>query len=388
MEITEDIRYIGVDDHDIDLFEGQYDVSENGMAYNSYVILDDKIAVTDSVDANFVEEWLGNLERVLDGRTPDYLIVHHMEPDHSAGIAAFMERYPEAQIVASMGAFRMMVNYFRTDYPERKVVVKDGSVLELGRHSLTFVGAPNVHWPEVVFSYDACDKVLFSADGFGKFGANDVEDPEGWACEARRYYFGIVGKFGKFVQAALKKVAALDIQIICPLHGPVLKENLGYYLDTYNTWSSYEPEDRGVTIAYASVYGHVKEAAEELARALKKRGMTVSLFDLARDDMAEAVEDAFRYDRLVLASVTYQGDIFPCMSTFIHTLAEHAYQNRVVALVEGGSWAPAAAKVMAKQLEDMKDITLAQNKVTVMGALSDASRAQIEALADELANEA
>ena len=388
MEITEDIRYIGVDDHDIDLFEGQYDVSENGMAYNSYVILDDKIAVTDSVDAHFVEEWLGNLERVLGGRTPDYLIVHHMEPDHSAGIAAFMERYPEAQIVASMGAFRMMVNYFRTDYPERKVVVKDGSVLELGRHSLTFVGAPNVHWPEVVFSYDACDKVLFSADGFGKFGANDVEDPEGWACEARRYYFGIVGKFGKFVQAVLKKAAALDIQVICPLHGPVLKENLGYYLDTYNTWSSYEPEDRGVTIAYASVYGHVKEAAEELARALKKRGMTVSLFDLARDDMAEAVEDAFRYDRLVLASVTYQGDIFPCMSTFIHTLAEHAYQNRVVALVEGGSWAPAAAKVMAKQLEDMKDITLAQNKVTVMGALSDASRAQIEALADELANEA
>ena len=388
MEITEDIRYIGVDDHDIDLFEGQYDVSENGMAYNSYVILDDKIAVTDSVDAHFVEEWLGNLERVLGGRTPDYLIVHHMEPDHSAGIAAFMERYPEAQIVASMGAFRMMVNYFGTDYPERKVVVKDGSVLELGRHSLTFVGAPNVHWPEVVFSYDACDKVLFSADGFGKFGANDVEDPEGWACEARRYYFGIVGKFGKFVQAALKKVAALDIQIICPLHGPVLKENLGYYLDTYNTWSSYEPEDRGVTIAYASVYGHVKEAAEELAAALEKRGVKVSLFDLARDDMAEAVEDAFRYDRLVLASITYQGDIFPCMSTFIHTLAEHAYQNRTVALVEGASWAPAAAKVMTKQIEDMKDITLAQNKVTVMGALNDASRAQIEALADELAIEA
>ncbi len=388
MEITEDIRYIGVNDHDIDLFEGQYDVSENGMAYNSYVILDDKIAVTDSVDANFVEEWLGNLERVLDGRTPSYLIVHHMEPDHSAGIAAFMERYPEAQIVASMGAFRMMVNYFGTDYPERKVVVKDGSVLELGRHSLTFVGAPNVHWPEVVFSYDACDKVLFSADGFGKFGANDVEDPEGWACEARRYYFGIVGKFGKFVQAVLKKAAALDIQIICPLHGPVLKENLGYYLDTYNTWSSYEPEDRGVTIAYASVYGHVKQAAEELAAALEKRGATVSLFDLARDDMAEAVEDAFRYDRLVLASITYQGDIFPCMSTFIHTLAEHAYQNRKVALVEGASWAPAAAKVMTKQLEGMKDIALAENKVTVMGALDDTSRAQIEALADELATEA
>ena len=388
MEITEDIRYIGVDDHDIDLFEGQYDVSENGMAYNSYVILDDKIAVTDSVDAHFVDEWLSNLERVLDGRTPSYLIVHHMEPDHSAGIAAFMERYPEAQIVASMGAFRMMVNYFGTDYPERKVVVKDGSVLELGRHSLTFVGAPNVHWPEVVFSYDACDKVLFSADGFGKFGANDVEDPEGWACEARRYYFGIVGKFGKFVQAVLKKAAALDIRIICPLHGPVLKENLGYYLDTYNTWSSYEPEDRGVTIAYASVYGHVRQAAEELAAALEKRGQTVSLFDLARDDMAEAVEDAFRYDRLVLASVTYQGDIFPCMSTFIHTLAEHAYQNRKVALVEGASWAPAAAKVMTKQLEGMKDITLAENKVTVMGALDDTSRAQIATLADELATEA
>ena len=386
MEITEDIRYIGVDDHDIDLFEGQYDVSENGMAYNSYVILDDKIAVTDSVDAHFVDEWLGNLERVLDGRTPSYLIVHHMEPDHSAGIAAFMERYPEAQIVASMGAFRMMGNYFGTDYPERKVVVKDGSTLELGRHTLTFVGAPNVHWPEVVFSYDSCDKVLFSADAFGKFGANDVEDPEGWACEARRYYFGIVGKFGKFVQAVLKKAAALDIQVICPLHGPVLKENLGYYLDTYNTWSSYEPEDRGVTIAYASVYGHVKQAAEELARELEKRGQTVSLFDLARDDMAEAVEDAFRYDRLVLASITYQGDIFPFMSTFIHTLAEHAYQNRTVALVEGGSWAPAAAKVMTKQLEGMKDIALAQSKVTVLGALDDKSRAQIAALADELSS--
>ena len=384
MEITEDIRYIGVDDHDIDLFEGQYDVSENGMAYNSYVILDEKIAVMDSVDANFVDEWLGNLERVLDGRTPSYLVVHHMEPDHSAGIAAFMERYPQAQVVASMGAFRMMVNYFGTDYPERKTVVKDGATLELGRHALTFVGAPNVHWPEVLFSYDACDKVLFSADGFGKFGANDVEDPEGWACEARRYYFGIVGKFGKNVQAVLKKAAALDIQIICPLHGPVLKENLGYYLDTYNTWSSYEPEDQGVTIAYASVYGHVKQAAEELAAALEERGQHVSLFDLARDDMAEAVEDAFRYDRLVLASITYQGDIFPFMSTFIHTLAEHAYQNRTVALIEGASWAPAAAKVMTRQLEDMKDITLAENKVTVMGALDDKSRAQISALADEL----
>ena len=385
MEITEGIRYVGVDDHDIDLFEGQYDVRENGMAYNSYIVLGEKVAVTDAVDGAFVEEWLGNIAQVLGDRTPDYLVVHHMEPDHSAGIAAFMERYPQAQVVASAMAFKMMKAYFGTDYADRKVVVKDGSVLDLGGRSLTFVGAPNVHWPEVLFSYEATDKVLFSADGFGKFGANDVEDPEGWACEARRYYFGIVGKFGKNVQAVLKKAAGLDIQIICPLHGPVLKENLGYYLDLYNTWSSYEPEDRGVTIAYASVYGHVKQAAEELAAALEERGQHVSLFDLARDDMAEAVEDAFRYDRLVLASITYQGDIFPFMSTFIHTLAEHAYQNRMVALVEGASWAPMAAKVMTRELEGMKDIALAENKVTVMGALDDVSRAQIAALADELA---
>ena len=385
MEITEGIRYVGVDDHDIDLFEGQYDVRENGMAYNSYIVLGEKVAVTDAVDGAFVEEWLDNIAQVLGDRTPDYLVVHHMEPDHSAGIAAFMERYPQVQVVASAMAFKMMKAYFGTDYADRKVVVKDGSVLDLGGRSLTFVGAPNVHWPEVLFSYEATDKVLFSADGFGKFGANDVEDPEGWACEARRYYFGIVGKFGKNVQAVLKKAAGLDIQIICPLHGPVLKENLGYYLDLYNTWSSYEPEDRGVTIAYASVYGHVKQAAEELAAALEERGQHVSLFDLARDDMAEAVEDAFRYDRLVLASITYQGDIFPFMSAFIHTLAEHAYQNRMVALVEGASWAPMAAKVMTRELEGMKDITLAENKVTVMGALDGASRAQIAALADELA---
>ena len=385
MEITEGIRYVGVDDHDIDLFEGQYDVRENGMAYNSYIVLGEKVAVTDAVDGAFVEEWLDNIAQVLGDRTPDYLVVHHMEPDHSAGIAAFMERYPQAQVVASAMAFKMMKAYFGTDYADRKVVVKDGSVLDLGGRSLTFVGAPNVHWPEVLFSYEATDKVLFSADGFGKFGANDVEDPEGWACEARRYYFGIVGKFGKNVQAVLKKAAGLDIQIICPLHGPVLKENLGYYLDLYNTWSSYEPEDRGVTIAYASVYGHVKQAAEELAAALEERGQHVSLFDLARDDMAEAVEDAFRYDRLVLASITYQGDIFPFMSAFIHTLAEHAYQNRMVALVEGASWAPMAAKVMTRELEGMKDIALAENKVTVMGALDDVSRAQIAALADELA---
>ena len=385
MEISEGIRYVGVDDHDIDLFEGQYDVREIGMAYNSYVVLGEKVAVTDAVDGAFVEEWLGNIARVLGDRTPDYLVVHHMEPDHSAGIAAFMERYPQAQVVASAMAFKMMKAYFGTDYADRKVVVKDGSVLDLGDRSLTFVGAPNVHWPEVLFSYEATDKVLFSADGFGKFGANDVEDPEGWACEARRYYFGIVGKFGKNVQSVLKKMAGLDIQIICPLHGPVLTENLGYYLDLYNTWSSYEPEDRGVTIAYASVYGHVKQAAEELAAALEERGQHVSLFDLARDDMAEAVEDAFRYDRLVLASVTYQGSIFPFMNTFIHTLAEHAYQNRTVALIEGGSWAPMAAKVMTRELEGMKDIALAERKVTVLGALDGASRAQIAALADELA---
>ena len=385
MEISEGIRYVGVDDHDIDLFEGQYDVREIGMAYNSYVVLGEKVAVTDAVDGAFVEEWLGNIARVLGDRTPDYLVVHHMEPDHSAGIAAFMERYPQAQVVASAMAFKMMKAYFGTDYADRKVVVKDGSVLDLGDRSLTFVGAPNVHWPEVLFSYEATDKVLFSADGFGKFGANDVEDPAGWACEARRYYFGIVGKFGKNVQSVLKKMAGLDIQIICPLHGPVLTENLGYYLDLYNTWSSYEPEDRGVTIAYASVYGHVKQAAEELAAALEERGQHVSLFDLARDDMAEAVEDAFRYDRLVLASVTYQGSIFPFMNTFIHTLAEHAYQNRTVALIEGGSWAPMAAKVMTRELEGMKDIALAERKVTVLGALDGASRAQIAALADELA---
>ncbi len=384
MYISEDIRYIGVNDHDIDLFEGQYDVSENGMAYNSYVILGEKIAVTDTVDKNFVDEWLSNLEGVLAGRTPDYLVVHHMEPDHSAGIAAFAERYPEAQIVSSMMAFKMMANYFGTDFANRRVVVKEGDVLDLGGHKLTFVAAPNVHWPEVFFSYEETDKVLFSADGFGKFGANDIEDPEGWACEARRYYFGIVGKFGKNVQAVLKKAAGLDIQVICPLHGPVLSENLGYYLETYDIWSSYKPEDKGVTIAYSTVYGNMKQAAEELAAALETRGQKVSLFDLAHDDMAEAVEDAFRYDRLALASITYAGGIFPHMSTFIHTLAEHNYQNRTVALMEGGSWGPMAAKVMARELETFTNITLAENRVTVLGALSDASRAQIEALADEL----
>ena len=385
MEITKDIRYIGVDDHDIDLFEGQYDVSENGMAYNSYVILGDKIAVADSVDADFVDEWLGNLEAVLDGRTPDYLVVHHMEPDHSAGIAAFMERYPQAQIVASMGAFRMMVNYFGTDYPERKMVVKEGDVLDLGGHSLTFIGAPNVHWPEVIFSYESTDKVLFSADGFGKFGANDIEDPEGWACEARRYYFGIVGKFGKFVQAVLKKAADLDIQIICPLHGPVLTENLGYYIGLYDTWSSYGVETDGVVIAYTSVYGHTKEAAELLAKKLTEKGCPkVAVNDLARCDMAEAVEDAFRYGKLVLATTTYNGDIFPFMREFINHLTERNFQNRTIGLIENGAWAPMAAKVMKGMFENSKNLTFTDTTVQIKAALNDASLAQIDALADEL----
>lgn len=384
MQVTETIKYVGVNDHDIDLFEGQYDVREIGMAYNSYVVIGDKVAVTDTVDAHFVNEWLGNIEDVLAGRTPDYLVVHHMEPDHSAGIAAFMERYPQAQIVASKMAFNMMKAYFGTDFADRQVVCKEGFELDLGGHVLHFVGAPNVHWPEVMLSYDSQDKVLFSADAFGKFGANDVDDPNGWAHEARRYYFGIVGKFGKNVQAVLTKAAALDIERICPLHGPVLSDDLGYYLGLYTTWASYEPEDRGVTIAYASVYGHTKQAAVELARALEEKGQTVALFDLARNDMAKAVESAFRYDRLVLASITYAGGIFPFMNTFIHTLAEHVYQNRKVAFVESGTWAPMAAKIMRAQVEQMDSIEFAEQVVTVRGALDDASRAQITALANEL----
>ena len=384
MQVTETIKYAGVNDHDIDLFEGQYDVRENGMAYNSYVVIGEKAAVTDTVDAHFVNEWLGNVEAALDGRTPDYLIVHHMEPDHSAGIAAFMKQYPQAKIVASKMAFKMMAAYFGTDFSDRQIVCREGFELDLGGRTLRFIGAANVHWPEVMFSYDLQDKVLFSADAFGKFGANDIEDPEGWACEARRYYFGIVGKFGKNVQAVLQKVAALDVEYICPLHGPVLSENLTYYVETYTTWSNYEPEDHGVTIAYASVYGHTKQAVEELAGVLREKGETVSLFDLARDDMAEAVEDAFRYDRLVLASITYSGDMFPFMTTFIHTLAEHAYQNRKVAFIESGTWAPVAAKAMRAQVEQMAGIEFAETVVTVRGSVDEAARAQIAALANEL----
>lgn len=382
MFVTEDIRYIGVNDHDVDLFEGQYTV-ENGMSYNSYVILDEKVAVMDTVDAHFGVEWLENLETELNGRRPDYLVVQHMEPDHSANIAVFMETYPEAQIVSSAKAFVMMQQFFGTDFPERKVVVGEGSTLKLGRHTLTFVTAPMVHWPEVIVTYDSTDKVLFSADGFGKFGALDVE--EDWADEARRYYIGIVGKYGAQVQALLKKAAALDIAIICPLHGPVLNENLGYYLDKYNTWSSYAVEDEGVVIAYTSVYGHTKEAVEELAEKLNQRGCpNVVVADLARCDMAEAVADAFRYSKLVLATTTYNATIFPHMQNFIDHLTARNYQGRTVGMIENGAWAPMAVKVMKKMLETSKNLTYTDTTVTVKCALNDASRAQIDALADEL----
>lgn len=382
MFVTEDIRYIGVNDHDVDLFEGQYTV-ENGMSYNSYVILDEKVAVMDTVDAHFGVEWLQNLATELNGRRPDYLVVQHMEPDHSANIAVFMETYPEAQIVSSAKAFVMMQQFFGTDFPERKVVVGEGSTLKLGRHTLTFVTAPMVHWPEVIVTYDSTDKVLFSADGFGKFGALDVE--EDWADEARRYYIGIVGKYGAQVQALLKKAAALDISIICPLHGPVLNENLGYYLDKYNTWSSYAVEDEGVVIAYTSVYGHTKEAVEELAEKLNQRGCpNVVVADLARCDMAEAVADAFRYSKLVLATTTYNATIFPHMQNFIDHLTARNYQGRTVGMMENGAWAPMAAKVMKKMLETSKNLTYTDTTVTVKCALNDASRAQIDALADEL----
>lgn len=382
MEITKDIIYIGVNDHDIDLFEGQYAVPA-GMAYNSYVIKDEKIAVMDTVDAHFGEQWLANLRDALDGRAPDYLVVQHMEPDHSANIAAFAQAYPDATIVASAKAFAMMKNFFGTDYADRRTVVGDGNTLPLGEHTLTFVTAPMVHWPEVIVTYDSRDKVLFSADGFGKFGALDTE--EDWACEARRYYFGIVGKYGAQVQALLRKASALDIAVICPLHGPVLTENLGYYLGLYNTWSSYTPESCGVLIAYTSVYGNTKAAAELLAERLRERGCEkVVLTDLARSDMAEAVEDAFRYDRLVLATTTYNAELFPFMREFISELTERGYRGRKVGLVENGSWAPMAAKVMRGMLEGCKDITFTDTTVRILSALSEESRAAIDAMADEL----
>lgn len=382
MEITKDIRYVGVNDHEIDLFEGQYKV-ENGMAYNSYVIVDEKIAVMDTVDGSFYEEWMQKIRQILGSRTPDYLVVQHMEPDHSANISAFLQAFPNTVIVSSAPAFNMVKQFFGTDYADRRLIVKEGDTLSLGVHTLQFIGAPMVHWPEVIVTYDQHDKVLFSADGFGKFGALDVK--EEWACEARRYYFGIVGKFGMQVQNLLKKAAALDIQIICPLHGPILKENLEYYVNLYQTWSSYGVESEGIMIAYTSVYGNTKAAAKLLADKLTERGCPkVVLTDLAREDMAECIEDAFRYGKLVLATTTYNTDMFPFMREFIHELAGHNYQNRTVALIENGSWAPLAAKAMRAKLEACKDITFAEHTVQIRSALNEDSIAQIEALAEEL----
>lgn len=382
MEITKDIKYIGVNDRDIDLFEGQY-VVENGMAYNSYVISDDKIAVMDTVDERFGEQWLENLKAALLGRTPDYLVVHHMEPDHSANIVSFLKAYPGAKVVASAKAFAMMEQFFGRSFSDCSIVVKEGDTLSLGNHILNFIAAPMVHWPEVIVTYDSTDKVLFSADGFGKFGALDAD--EDWACEARRYYFGIVGKYGAQVQTLLKKAAALDIKIIAPLHGPVLSENLGYYLGLYNTWSSYMPESEGVMIAYTSVYGHTKKAAELLKAELEALGCKkVVISDLAREDMAEAVEDAFRYDTLVLATTTYNADIFPFMREFINHLTERNFQKRRVGLIENGSWAPTAAKIMRKMFENSKELEFAETTVQIKSALSKQSREQISALAGEL----
>lgn len=382
MFITDDIRYVGVNDHDIDLFEGQY-VVENGMAYNSYVIMDEQIAVMDTVDGNFTDEWLKNISDVIGDRKPSYLIVQHMEPDHSANVANFLDLYKDAKVVATAKAFVMMKQFFGTDYPERQIVVKEGDTLSLGTHTLTFVLAPMVHWPEVMVTYDSKDKVLFSADAFGKFGALDVE--EDWTCEARRYYFGIVGKYGVQAQALLKKAAGLDIQTICALHGPILKENLGYYLDLYNTWSSYGVESEGVVIAYTSVYGNTKKAVELLADKLTALGCPkVTVTDLARDDMAEAVEDAFRYGKLVLATTTYNGDIFPFMKTFIEHLTERGYRNRTIGLIENGSWAPTAAKTMLKMFEGSKNLTFTDTTVTIKSAVNTENEAQIASLAEEL----
>ena len=385
MKITNDIRYVGVNDHKVDLFEGQYKVP-NGMSYNSYVILDEKIAVMDTVDANFTHEWLDNLQSALGKRTPDYLIVQHMEPDHSANIVSFLKTYPSAKVVSSQKAFLMMKNFFGTDFAEKQVVVGEGDTLSLGKHTLAFVAAPMVHWPEVIVTYDTTDKVLFSADGFGKFGALDREEP--WADEARRYYIGIVGKYGVQVQNLLKKAANLDIQTICPLHGPVLKENLGYYIGLYHTWSSYQPEEDGIVIAYTSVYGNTKKAVLSLADKLKASGCPkVVLYDLARSDMAAAVADAFRFSKLVLATTTYNADIFPFMREFIDHLTERNFSGRTVAIIENGSWAPLAAKVIRGMLEKSKNITYAENTVRILSALNEESAAKLDALVNELCME-
>lgn len=385
MKITNDIKYVGVNDHEIDLFEGQY-VVENGMAYNSYVIMDEKIAVMDTVDARFTHEWLDNIENIIGSRQPDYLVIQHMEPDHSANIANFMNVYQNTKIVSTEKAFAMMRQFFGTDFEGRKIVVGEGDTLSLGKHNLTFVLAPMVHWPEVMVTYDSADKVLFSADGFGKFGALDVE--EDWACEARRYYIGIVGKYGVQVQNLLKKASGLDIQIICPLHGPVLTENLGYYLNLYQTWSSYAAETEGIVIAYTSVYGHTKKAVVTLADKLLKEGCPkVVVHDLARCDIAEAVEDAFRYSKLVLATTTYNADVFPFMREFIHHLTERNFQNRVIGLMENGSWAPLAAKTMKQMLAGCKNLTFAENVVHIKSALNEESAGQLDALAAELCHD-
>ena len=386
MKITDDIKYIGVNDHDVDFFEGQFEVPR-GMAYNSYVIKDEKIAVMDTVDRNFGDAWLANLKAEIGAAKVDYLVVHHMEPDHSANVARFAAAYPEAKIVASLPAFAMMKNYFGTDYADRRVVVKEGDTLALGRHTLAFVGAPMVHWPEVMVSYDTTDKVLFSADGFGKFGANDVVDPEGWDCEARRYYFGIVGKFGANVQALLKKAAGLEIKTICPLHGPVLatSEEIAHAVAQYQTWSSYGVESEGVCVAYTSVYGHTRAAAEKLVEILKAKGCPkVALADLVRDDMYETIEDGFRYGRLVLATTTYNTGVFPKMEEYVRHLARRQYQGRRVGLIENGTWAPMAAKGLKELLGAMKDITLCETVVTIRGAMTDATVAALEKLADEI----
>lgn len=381
MKITQDVRYIGVSDHDLDLFEGQYEVPD-GMAYNSYVILDEKIAVFDTVDKKFGDEWLDNLKNELNGRTPDYLVVLHMEPDHSANIAKFAGVYKDAKIVSSAAAFRMMKAYFGDEFTNRRIVVKEGDKLNLGKHELTFVGAPMVHWPEVIVAYESSEKLLFSADAFGKFGAFDVKAD--WACEARRYYFGIVGKYGVQAQNLLKKAAALDIEKILPLHGPSLTENLGYYLGLYNTWSSYGIESEGVTIAYTSVYGHTEKAVKLLKEEIEKAGVKVAVHDLARCDESEAVEDAFRYGKLVLATTTYNASIFPFMQNFINALTERNYKNRKIGLIENGSWAPAAAKIMRAAFENSENIEFCPTTVKIVGAVSEENEEQIRSLAKEI----
>lgn len=382
MEISKNILYVGVNDYDVDLFEGQYKV-KNGMSYNSYVIRDQKIAVMDTVDKHFGEKWLENLEKVLGGKEPDYLVIHHMEPDHSANIARFIEKYPQAKVVSSRAAFAMMKNFFGKDYSQNGITIKEGDVLELGEHSLTFVAAPMVHWPEVIVTYEKTEKLLFSADAFGKFGTTDAD--EDWACEARRYYFGIVGKYGAQAQNLLKKAAALDIRKILPLHGPILTENLGYYINLYNIWSTYGVESDGVVIAYTSVYGHTLDAVKLLEKELADAGVKVVVHDLARCDMAEAVEDAFRYGKLVLATTTYNADIFPFMKTFIDALTERNYRNRKIGLIENGSWAPTAAKIMRAAFDGSKDISFCDTTVKILAAVTEENKAQIKALAKELA---